>query len=75
MSNNKTQSHSLQNIFKILSLAKKDLEMINYILPNVKFKDDQECQAFIKQLDEVVEQLDQLADSDIQEVASVEDTL
>jgi hypothetical protein len=73
--NNKPQSHALQKIFKILSLAKKDLEMINYILTNVKFKDDQECQAFIKQLDEVIEQIDQLADTDIQEVASVEDTL
>jgi hypothetical protein len=73
--NNKPQSHALQNIFKTLSLAKKDLEMINYILTNVKFKDDQECQVFIKKLDEVIEQIDQLADSDIQEVASVEDTL
>jgi hypothetical protein len=72
---NKPQSHAVQNIIKILSLAKKDLEMINYILPNVQFKDNQECQAFITKLDEVIEQIDQLADSDIEEVDPSEDTL
>ena len=65
---NKPQSQALKDIIKILSLAKKDLEMINYILPNVQFKNYDECQAFIRKLDEVIEEVDQLADSDIEEV-------
>lgn len=72
---NKPQSQALKDILKILSLAKKDLEMINYILPNVKFKNDDECQAFIKKLDEVIEEVDQLADSDIEEVNPNENKL
>ncbi len=75
MNNKRIQSVALRNIFKVLLSAKKDLETINFLLPNVKFKDNQDCQAFIRKFDDIIEDIDQLADSDIEEVDLFEDTL
>ena len=56
----------LEEILTKLEASKSDLEDINYILPLLNFKTNENSKSFINKLDEIVEAVKDLLDFDFE---------